>query len=76
MLPGKGFLIHEGADTRVGQVGGSLGCVEILNGDWNTFLGEIEKLGGAPCPAIGAAKLLKVSTEAAGFPMATLVPRP
>src|SRR6266852_4275243 len=32
LLPGRGFLIHEGADTRVGYVGGSLGCVEILDG--------------------------------------------
>src|SRR5262249_34413346 len=39
LLPGRGFLIHEGADTSAGQVGGSLGCVEILDGDWNGFLG-------------------------------------
>ena len=33
LLPGKGFLIHEG--PGVGGAGGSLGCVEILDGGWN-----------------------------------------
>jgi|SRR5579871_5027513 len=75
LLAGKGFLIHEGANTRMNQVGGSLGCVEILDGGWNTFLGEIERLGGAPCAAIGASGSLKVTIEAAALPMATLRPR-
>jgi hypothetical protein len=76
LLPGRGFLIHEGADTSQGQVGGSLGCVEILDGDWNTFLAEIEKLGGASCPQIGATGGLTVTIEAAPFPVATLVATP
>jgi hypothetical protein len=74
LLPGRGFLIHEGADTTSGQVGGSLGCIEVLDGEWNTFLGEIEKLGGAHCTGLGAAGRLKVDIEATALPMATLVP--
>lgn len=74
LLPGRGFLIHEGADTRKGQVGGSLGCVEILDGGWNTFLNEIERLGGAVCHALGTAGKLKVKIEPAAYPKATLVP--
>ncbi len=74
LLPGRGFLIHEGANTTLGQVGGSLGCVEILDGRWNTFLAEIEKLGGAPCASLGSAGRLKVDVEAAALPMANLVP--
>jgi hypothetical protein len=75
LLPGKSFLIHEGADARNGQVGGSLGCVEILNGKWNDFLAEIERLAGASAAQIGATHKLKVSIESAPFPTATLVPR-
>jgi hypothetical protein len=73
LLPGKGFLIHEGADTRKGQVGGSLGCVEILDGKWNDFLAEIERLAGVPAAEIGATHKLKVAIEYAPFPTATLV---
>ena len=73
LLPGKGFLIHEGADGAKGQVGGSLGCVEILDGGWNAFLGELEKLGGDSCASLGAAGKMSVKIEAASFPVATLV---
>ncbi len=73
LIPGRGFLIHEGADTIKGQVGGSLGCVEILDGDWNTFLSELESLAGVNATLIGAKRLLHVSIEGAPFPTATLV---
>nr|WP_294504889.1 hypothetical protein [uncultured Rhodopila sp.] len=73
LLPGKGFLIHEGADTRKDQVGGSLGCVEILDGRWNYFLAEIERLAGAPVAAISASHKLQVSIESAHYPIASLV---
>ena len=72
LLPGKGFLVHEGVDAKKGQVGGSLGCVEILEGQWNAFLNELEALGKVPCPAPGAAGKLKVVIEPAGYPVATL----
>lgn len=74
LLPGKGFLIHEGADGNKGQIGGSLGCVEILDGQWNGFLGELEALGGQTCPSLGATGRLKVKIEPATYPVATLVP--
>jgi hypothetical protein len=73
LLPEKGFLIHEGADTTVGQSGGSLGCVEILDARWNTFLREIEALANASAAEIGKAGLLKVSIEQASYPTATLL---
>jgi len=76
LLPGRGFLIHEGADTRVGYVGGSLGCVEILDGGWPTFLGEIKKLSGADCAAVGKAGKLKVKIEGASLPTAKLASTP
>lgn len=73
LMHGRGFLIHEGADTRKGQVGGSLGCVEILDGRWNYFLAEIERLAGAPADMVGATSKLKVSIEFAPYPAASLV---
>jgi hypothetical protein len=73
LFPGKGFLIHEGADISKGQVGGSLGCVEVLNGDWNSFLSEIETIIGTTADAIGGKRLLKVVIEHTHFPLATLV---
>lgn len=73
LMPGKGFLIHEGADSTKKQVGGSLGCVEILDGGWNPFLDELEKLGGQSCASLGAAGRLSVKIEAAPFPVATRV---
>ncbi|MBI2901361.1 MAG: hypothetical protein HYY17_14345 [Planctomycetes bacterium] len=72
LLPGKGFLVHEGANTLLGQVGGSLGCVEILDGRWNEFLGEIERIGKSTCSDIGSKGKLKVTIEAASYPVATL----
>jgi hypothetical protein len=74
LLPGRGFLIHEGADTRSGQVGGSLGCIEILDGGWNNFLGEIETLGGADCATLAASRRVTAEIQAAALPMAILVP--
>jgi hypothetical protein len=73
LMPGKGFLIHEGADRAKSQIGGSLGCIEVLDGKWNTFLGEIERIGRGACLEIGSKSSLKVTIESAPFPMAKLV---
>lgn len=72
LLSGKGFLIHEGADVPNGQVGGSIGCIEVLNGKWNDFLAEIEKLGGGTCHQIATARKLNVRIEFARYPQAIL----
>jgi hypothetical protein len=74
LLPGKNFLIHEGADRAAGQVGGSTGCIEILDGTWNDFLAEIEKLAGADCSAIGAMSKLTVTIEETRYPIAVRRP--
>jgi hypothetical protein len=71
LLPGKGFLIHEGPGPT--QAGGSIGCVEILDAMWDDFLGEIEKAAGATCAQIGAAGRLTVKIEHATYPAATSV---
>ena len=73
ILPGKGFLIHEGADTRAGQVGGSLGCVEVLDGGWSVFMDELKSSCGQPWPIIANRHLLKVVVEHGSYPTATLV---
>jgi hypothetical protein len=71
-LPGQGFLIHEGANRSVGEVGGSIGCIEVLDGRWNTFLAEIEKIGGGPCHQIAVSRKLTVKIEFAPYPHALL----
>lgn len=73
LLPDRGFLIHEGADSRRRQVGGSIGCIEIVDGEWNSFLADIERLSEATCAQIGRARALTVKIEAAPYPTATLV---
>ena len=73
ILPGKGFLVHEGADSRLGQVGGSLGCVEVLDGGWSVFMDELKTICGTTWPAIGSQGLMTVEVEAASYPTATLV---
>jgi hypothetical protein len=73
ILPGKGFLIHEGANEALGQVGGSLGCVEVLGGKWPDFLNELKSICGVDWPAIGNRKLMVFTIEAGHFPTATLV---
>jgi len=73
LLPGKGFLIHEGADSRRRDVGGSIGCIEIVDGRWNAFLGDIERLAGTTCVQIGPSRLLTVKIETAPYPNARLV---
>lgn len=73
ILPGKAFLIHEGADSRAGQVGGSLGCVEVLDGGWPVFMDELKTICGQPWPTIASKRLMSVVVEAAGYPTATLV---
>ena len=70
LLPHKSFLTHEGADRKTGQVGGSIGCVEILDGRWNGFLDEIERLAGSTCARIGANSKLKLTLVSASYPMA------
>ena len=72
LLPGKGFLIHEGANRAQHQVGGSIGCIEILDGGWNTFLEEIEDLGKGTCAEIAAQMRLRVQIQRANYPVATL----
>jgi hypothetical protein len=73
LLPGKGFLIHEGADSRRRDVGGSIGCIEIVDGRWNAFIGDIERLAGTTCVQIGPSRLLTVKIETAPYPNARLV---
>jgi len=73
ILAGRGFLIHEGADSRVGQVGGSLGCVEVLDGGWQVFMDQLQTLCGEPWPKIASKHLLTVEMEGAPYPTATLV---
>src|SRR6266566_7914421 len=65
LIPGRSFLIHEGADTTQGENGGSLGCIEILDGLWPDFLRELQILGGGTCAEIGRQKSLKVTLEQA-----------
>jgi hypothetical protein len=73
ILPGKGFLVHEGADESLGQVGGSLGCVEVLAGKWSGFLTEVKTACGQDWPTIGKKGLMNLVIEAASSPTATLV---
>lgn len=73
LLPGKGFLIHEGADRAQRQVGGSIGCVEILDGRWNEFLAEIETAAGGSCAQIAAQGKLRVMIEHTRYPDAVLM---
>jgi hypothetical protein len=71
LFPGRQFLIHEGPDSA-SQLGGSYGCVEILDGRWNDFLADIERLGGATAADVGRKMALKVAIQSAPFPTATL----
>lgn len=73
ILPGRGFLIHEGANESLGQVGGSLGCVEVLGGKWPDFLNTLKTVCGADWPTIGAQGLMNLTIDAGSYPTATLV---
>lgn len=73
ILPSRGFLIHEGANEALGQVGGSLGCVEVLGGKWPSFLNELKTVCGVDWPTIGAQRLLVLTIDAGPYPTATLV---
>lgn len=73
LLLGRGFLIHEGPDRARNGVGGSLGCVEILDGKWDAFLKQVQKLGNGSCAAIGRAGKLEVTIEAGSYPTGTLI---
>jgi adenosine/AMP kinase len=53
-------------------VGGSTGCIEILDGRWNEFLEEIETLGQGTCEQIAAQHHLKVFIQPAPYPTAVL----
>ena len=72
LFHGKNVLIHEGANSRNDVAGGSLGCIEIVDGGWRRLQREIETRAGASCAAIGAAKKLIVSIEYAAYPVAQL----
>ena len=73
ILPGQGFLIHEGANEVAGQIGGSLGCVEVLNGNWPDFLNTLKAVCGVDWSKIGALGLMDLTIEAGNYPTATLV---
>ena len=73
LIPAKGFLIHEGADGRAGQVGGSLGCIEILDGGWAPFMEELKAKAKENWATIGAKQLLEVAIKRASSPIATLI---
>ena len=74
IIPGKGFLIHEGSSDKDKSIGGSLGCIEIVGQlEWNRFLNTIESVGEASCADIGKAKTLLVKIESAAFPSAKLI---
>ena len=63
---------HEGANRYAQQVGGSIGCIEVLDGRWNAFLGQIETFAGGVCHSIAAGRMLTVKIEAAPYPRAVL----
>lgn len=71
LLPGKGFLIHEG--PAASDTGGSIGCIEILDGKWGHFLWQIEVSGDAKCAVLAASRKVTVKIEAATYPVATLL---
>ncbi len=72
LYPGQGFLMHEGPADN--EIGGSLGCIEVCgSGEWNRFLGLIEKLGGADCATLGKLKKMTIKIEPAPRPTATLI---
>jgi hypothetical protein len=72
LLPGKSFLVHEGGDSNRDVVGGSVGCIEIVDGGWRSFQDELESLAGGTCAAIGASRRLTVVIEPAPYPTAVL----
>jgi hypothetical protein len=88
LFPAKNFYIHEGADAALGMVGGTLGCVEILNGKWGQFLAEIERRANPTVKpfqnttreseqfdqTFGAQHKLVVRIEHADTPIAILAP--
>jgi hypothetical protein len=73
LFPGKSFYIHEGPIRSRNGYGGSLGCVEILDGYWNDFLQEIEQLGKGRADEIARARRIKVTIEPAPFPHGRLI---
>jgi hypothetical protein len=57
----------------LGQVGGSLGCVEVLGGEWPDFLNELKTVCGVDWPMIGPRGLMNLTIEAGSYPTAILV---
>jgi len=53
LFPQKYYYIHEGANRLIGEVGGTIGCIEILDDRWKQFLAEIE---GIAAPEIAFKK--------------------
>jgi|GEM_PF-1485786 hypothetical protein len=72
LMPGRHVLIHEGGNSKKDIVGGTLGCIEIVDGGWRQFQHEIESRADSSCSAVGAGKKLAVSIEYAPHPMAQL----
>jgi hypothetical protein len=72
LLSGQNFLIHEGGDSNRDVVGGSVGCIEIVDGGWRAFQAEIESLGDGTSMALGASRKVTVSIEHAAYPTAIL----
>lgn len=73
LFPNKSFYIHEGPDRTNNGVGGSLGCIEILDGKWDTFLQQIEDLGNGTCETLGAAGKVDISIEGGHYPTGTFI---
>jgi len=73
LFPHKTFYIHEGPDRTNNGIGGSLGCVEILDGRWDDFLSQIKDLGNGECEVLGAAGKLHVSIQAGSYPTGTFL---
>ena len=52
------------------MVGGSVGCIEIADGEWKSFQNELESLAGGTSAHIGASRKLMVVIEPAPYPTA------
>jgi hypothetical protein len=73
IIDGKGFLIHEGPDVGQNQVGGSLGCIEVLDGRWPDFMDELINITEQQWPEIGKHRLMTLTIDATHSPTAVLV---
>jgi hypothetical protein len=73
LWPGKKFYIHRGGNRAKNERGGATGCVEILDGKWDHFLDQIQRLGNGSCAHLGAEGKVKVTVRSAACPMAVFV---